>query len=528
MAVAAIATVIALSTGPFSIRIVSLLAGLENHLRIFSVFLIGVAAAISRRNTVNLVLIWKILFFAAALLAIFGVMQVLYQAQVRDISLNLYAGRHDRVRSTVDLCLGVRAVSTFYSPGNLGMFLAMICVFAFLAKGRFKIPRYPFLIGLFIIVFGGIQSISKVFLGVFFVLILYLLLRKKWRKALLGIFFFSLAFFITGFFNYYAYNCYRTTIRSICNPITAYNEILGSRFGKINVGVVKGGQVDETEDDVILVFLDEYFRKGINRIVDFINFKMLSSDQKEALLQARISSLPEDQKKALIQAQVASLPEDQKKALIQAQVASLPEDQKKALIQAQVASLPEDQKEALLQARISSLPEDQKKALIQAQVASLPEDQKEALLSVNISSFSEGRMKTVDEFILLKEKGYLTEAVDVLKKWPIIGVGYVSNVSSGDSMFLHCMIRGGIVGSIFFLIFLILVIRQVILRGKGDDSETKALREAWVFVAVIFLVGGVGFPTFIQDRTGDVFWLTGALLCFSRSDTSQGEKFLAC
>ena len=318
------------------------------------------------------------LFFAAVFLAIFGIIQALYASLVKDISLYFYEGRHDRARSTVELCLGIRAVSTFYSPANFGLFLAMVTAFALLAKDRFSIPKPFFIIGLFIIVFAGIQSISKIYLGAFVIILVYLLLRKRWRTVLLGLLLFILAFSVTTFINPYASHCFRANMISVSTSMSFYNQWLGPRFGAINIG------------------------------------------------------------------------------------------KDKAVVSEDKAVVSED------------------KAVV-----------------------------SEDKAVMTYKPGYLTDAMNVVNKHRILGVGYISNVSSGDSMFLHLMVRGGIIGSLFFLTFLILLIRRVILLGKGDNSDVKSLREAWVLTAFIFLISGIGLPTFIQDRTGDVFWWTGALLAFS-------------
>lgn len=134
------------------------------------------------------------------ILATFGILQISYDPLVKDISLCLYEGRHDRAKPSVELCMALRAMSTFfYSPGNLGLFLSMVTAFALLAKDRFNIPKPFYLIGLSLIVFAGVLTISKVYLGSFFIILVYLLMRKRWRMALLGILLFSLAVSATRF-----------------------------------------------------------------------------------------------------------------------------------------------------------------------------------------------------------------------------------------------------------------------------------------------------------------------------------------
>lgn len=60
MVIAAIATVIALYAGPFNIRMVRFLAGIENHVRFFLIFVI--VAFLRHQGTVDLPQVWQVLF----------------------------------------------------------------------------------------------------------------------------------------------------------------------------------------------------------------------------------------------------------------------------------------------------------------------------------------------------------------------------------------------------------------------------------------------------------------------------------
>ncbi|EKD27359.1 MAG: hypothetical protein ACD_79C00742G0003 [uncultured bacterium] len=113
------------------------------------------------------------------------------------------------------------------------------------------------------------------------------------------------------------------------------------------------------------------------------------------------------------------------------------------------------------------------------------------------------------------EDGNLSDALKVVYSHFLIGVGFVSNVNYGDSMVVHLLVRGGIIGICFYLGFLFVISREL-YKTSFTDAQSKAFSEAWIVVCIIFLTGGLAYPSFVQDRTGDIFWWLAAILAMKQ------------
>ena len=436
MAVSAIATVIAVYSGPFYIRTMPFLAGIENHVRILLIFLI--VASFPRQSSIDLTRILHVLFLAAVILGIFGIMQTLWNVLwIKDVSVYLYEGRHDGPIGITELCIRTRAVSTFYGPSNFGLFSALVTIFAILGKDHFKFPKAIYLSGLFIIVFAGIQTMSKSYLGAVAGFVVYLLIRKRLRVALLVLVLFSSSLYITLYVNPYGGNAYLTILAKVVDPFALYNETLGKRYGILTLSEDGKGQ----EEDAIVIFEEDgAIKKAILVIGRYLNLKALLEYIENVI--SPIVKYFGDEGGAI----------------------------------------------------------RQKNVVVQ-------------------------KVDTAVEkpIFVAYDLGYLNSSAEVIMDHPVFGVGYVSNVNSGDSMLVHLLVRGGVVGCLYFLIFIILLVRRVGLVGEVIRGDTKWICEAWMVTASIFLIGGIGLPTFIQDRTGDIFWWLGALLAYDVCSTTVAK-----
>jgi hypothetical protein len=80
---------------------------------------------------------------------------------------------------------------------------------------------------------------------------------------------------------------------------------------------------------------------------------------------------------------------------------------------------------------------------------------------------------------------------------------------------VHVLVRGGALGLVLYIAF-IFHMAAAVYRANRKNPETRPFAVAWILACAIFFIGGAAYPTFIQDRSGDVFWWLGALLLFTK------------
>ncbi len=397
-----ISTALVFKNPEFYFKRISLLADLENHLRI--ALILWICAAFSRIYEISVPSLLKALFWVCVLLAFFAVLQVwqkpdaiqpFYQA-VKKFSVDWYSGRHSRGINLVECCVGYRAVSTFYHPGNLALFCVLVGSIYLLVKDRLGLHPLIYWGGLFVIWLGAAQTLSKGFLGGIFFLGMYLLLHRRWvhfvRFTILILMVFGASFRLSDNVTILFMKYFKNT-----TMIGIYNLALGPRFGCI---------------------------------------------ENPPLLQNQSISITEPQ------------------------------------------------------------------TFTKPQV---------------LSAFTSASAHTLEVPKKIWGEGYLSDSMKVIKTHPWFGVGYVSNVSAGDSMVVHLLVRGGILGSALFTFFLVMMAMQVWKKRNLKDPQDICIRESWILCASFFFISGIAFPTFIQDRTGDLFWWIGGLLVVT-GNVGNGEK----
>ena len=231
------ATLATLKTGEYPFHLSFGLGDFENHLRIVMYgFIFWI---VSRFYEIRLQTILLFTFWMGVILSLFGILQTIttgisvVDQFIWDLSLMLYEGQHIREKGAVELCLRIRAMSTFYTPGNFGLFLGLVCCFYCFYTELFSMRKFYNIAGFFILVTAGIFTISKVFLGFYLLVLAGMLWRKAYLKCLVLLLIFVISFLIVGKFNPYATHVYKINIKSVLKPVMLYNTWLGSRFGKI-------------------------------------------------------------------------------------------------------------------------------------------------------------------------------------------------------------------------------------------------------------------------------------------------------
>ncbi len=372
LAIAVTGTIIAISSGQHFIRLVPLLSAVESHLRILLIFL--VVAALCKHENIDFSLIIKGLILISIILSIFGFLQVSRHPQVlhdlaRNITLYCYSGRSDRGVSIAGLLTGIRAVSTFYMPGNFGLFCSLIISFMLIGKRSLNFHYLIYYPVLFLTILGLFFSGSKAVFSSLFVLMSYFIITRKWKVIISVIVGIALSLSIAGLFSEHLLSGYKTYVNQK-SFISFYNKFLGKRFG---------------------AFAKEQNNGTIKNPSDLCN-------------------------------------------------------------------------------------------------------------------------KNSGKDIQYKfEPGNLNKTFEVIYKNLFFGVGYVSDVNYGDSMIIHLLVRGGVTGFLLYLIFLYKLCLLIYKRNK-DEPLMCEYSNAWIVSCAIFIVAGIAFPSFVQDRTGDVFWCLGALL----------------
>ena len=118
-------------------------------------------------------------------------------------------------------------------------------------------------------------------------------------------------------------------------------------------------------------------------------------------------------------------------------------------------------------------------------------------------------------------KLFRTGAVDIMFNYPVAGLGFNVVNRTTDSLLFGILIMGGAVGGVLYLLFLTSVFYRLRTSVMRDENKTVAeLGRAMLFLGIACLFIAIGFHTFIQDRSGDAFWLITGLLI-----TVSGARF---
>jgi hypothetical protein len=415
LAAAAAGTCIALPKEEFYILPVPFFAALDNHLRI--VLIVLLAAALSVRNRIDVRRIVKGVLIASGVLAVFGYFQV-SEVPTRAheftewLTKAAYCGRHrEGAKAIPELLLRIRAVSTFYLPGNFSLFCSLALVFLTVAKDRLGFSNIVRLPLLFLVVTGLFFSASKGFFVGLGVLALYLFFRKKWARLLEISVMLLVASVISSTFAPSPARFYKSYLMPD-NYYVWYNQVVGTRFG-------------------------EFVRKKNRK----------SADEEKEQGKARDHFDRADESGA--------------------------ENDGKLPVE------------------------------IERQRRKTPKGEEE------------GKKNESTGYRFSFEKGNLSKALKTVSANPVFGTGYVSNVDYGDSMLVHVLVRGGALGLVLYIAF-IFHMAAAVYRANRKNPETRPFAVAWILACAIFFIGGAAYPTFIQDRSGDVFWWLGALLLFTK------------
>ena len=109
----------------------------------------------------------------------------------------------------------------------------------------------------------------------------------------------------------------------------------------------------------------------------------------------------------------------------------------------------------------------------------------------------------------------LDQTMDTIKKNWLVGVGVVSGIRLCDSQWVPLLVFGGIAGLTCYVWYIIIAARLVFRRKGFIQRNMMAGRQTFIFyltILSIYILFGVGFPTFSQDKIGDFFWILTAVL----------------
>ena len=109
----------------------------------------------------------------------------------------------------------------------------------------------------------------------------------------------------------------------------------------------------------------------------------------------------------------------------------------------------------------------------------------------------------------------LDKTMDIVGKNQLLGVGVVSGIRICDSQWVPLLVFGGIAGLTCYAWYIIIAARLVFRRKDFIQRNMIAGRQIFIFYLTIFFIYilfGIGSPTFSQDKTGDFFWILTAVL----------------
>jgi len=113
------------------------------------------------------------------------------------------------------------------------------------------------------------------------------------------------------------------------------------------------------------------------------------------------------------------------------------------------------------------------------------------------------------------EGSALDKTMDITKKNWLIGTGVVSGIRLCDSQWVPLLVFGGIIGLTYYIWYIITAVWPIIKRKGFIQRNVIAGRQILIFYLTIFFIYilfGIGSPTFSQDKTGDFFWILTAVL----------------
>jgi hypothetical protein len=125
-----------------------------------------------------------------------------------------------------------------------------------------------------------------------------------------------------------------------------------------------------------------------------------------------------------------------------------------------------------------------------------------------------------------KGKIFRTGAIALFKDNPLTGVGFNGVAYTTDSLWVGLLGMGGIIGLLIYFSFLFSISNKLyIIAKKHSDLTVSLVARMMLFLGIIFFFVSLGFHAFIQDRSGDIYWLIVGLLV---SSFSGEKKEIAC
>ena len=115
--------------------------------------------------------------------------------------------------------------------------------------------------------------------------------------------------------------------------------------------------------------------------------------------------------------------------------------------------------------------------------------------------------------------------INSIKYSPIIVFGVLAVSGTTDSFWLGLTVMGGAVGVSIYLYFIFDLLRRLGKCGNHAIGAERQVARILMYLTVAFAAAAFGFHTFIQDRSGDLYWLLiGLVLNIDHNVRTNGDR----
>jgi hypothetical protein len=110
------------------------------------------------------------------------------------------------------------------------------------------------------------------------------------------------------------------------------------------------------------------------------------------------------------------------------------------------------------------------------------------------------------------DSGAVVGDMSIVSNNPLIGVGWIEfNARMVDSGYTPIMVRGGLIGLIFYLLYVLTIFYQG-YKATCHDSKLMKFKNLYLFFILTSLVFAFGSPVLYIDRVADFYWMFSGLL----------------
>lgn len=120
------------------------------------------------------------------------------------------------------------------------------------------------------------------------------------------------------------------------------------------------------------------------------------------------------------------------------------------------------------------------------------------------------------------DSGAIVEDVSIVSQYPLVGVGWMEFYARmSDSGYIPVMVRGGWIGLILYLLYVLTIFYQS-YKTTCYDFELMRFKNLYLFYILTSLLFAFGSPVLYIDRIADFYWMfSGVLIAVYRNNLRE-------